>query len=64
MWLGIHITFLTSFRNRLGALLTWAVAFSRESRRERAFPMLQIVPGRDMYQPRRETVTDPERTRS
>ena len=64
MWLGIHITFLTTFRNRLGALLTWAVAFSRESRRERAFPMQQIVPGRDMYQPQPETVTDPERTRS
>ena len=23
-WLGIHLTFLTTFRNRLGALLTWA----------------------------------------
>ena len=38
-WLGIHIAFLTTFRNRAGAILTWALAFSRESRRERAFTM-------------------------
>jgi NADH:ubiquinone reductase (H+-translocating) len=48
-WLGIHLAFLTSFRNRLGALLTWALAFSRESRRERAFTMQQIVRGHDLY---------------
>jgi len=48
-WLGIHIAFLTSFRNRLGAILTWALAFGRESRRERAFTMQQIVPGADLY---------------
>jgi NADH dehydrogenase len=48
-WLGIHIAFLTTFRNRLGAILTWALAFSRESRRERAFTMQQIVAGRDLY---------------
>jgi NADH dehydrogenase len=50
-WLGIHITFLTTFRNRIGALVSWAVAFSRESRPERAVSMQQIVPGRDLYQP-------------
>ena len=48
-WLVIHIAFLTSFRNRLGAILTWATAFSRETRRERAFSMQQIVAGRDLY---------------
>ena len=64
MWLGIHIAFLTGFRNRLGAVLTWAVAFSRESRRERAFTMMQIVPGRDIYQPQPEPAAEPERTRS
>jgi len=50
-WLGIHITFLTTFRNRLSALLTWTLAFGRESRRERAFTMQQIVRGRDIYTP-------------
>jgi NADH:ubiquinone reductase (H+-translocating) len=48
-WIGIHITFLTTFRNRLGALVTWATAFTRETRRERAFAMQQIVPGKDLY---------------
>lgn len=49
-WLGIHIAFLTTFRNRFGAILTWALAFSRESRRERAFTMQQIVAATDVYQ--------------
>jgi NADH dehydrogenase len=48
-WLGIHITFLTSFRNRLGALLSWTLTFSRESRRERAFTMQEIAIGSDLY---------------
>jgi NADH dehydrogenase len=38
-WLLIHLTFLTGYRNRLGALLTWAVTFSRETRRERPFTL-------------------------
>jgi NADH:ubiquinone reductase (H+-translocating) len=49
-WLGIHIAFLTTFRNRFSAILTWALAFSRESRRERAFTMQQIVAATDVYQ--------------
>ena len=40
-WLLIHITFLTGFRNRASATITWAVTFSRESRRERAFTLPQ-----------------------
>jgi hypothetical protein len=48
-WLGIHIVFLTSFRNRAGAILTWTLAFGRESRRERAFSMQRIVPAEDVY---------------
>jgi len=41
--------FLTSFRNRLGALVSWAITFSRESRRERAFSLQAVVPGQDLY---------------
>jgi NADH dehydrogenase len=48
-WLGIHITFLTGYRNRLGALLSWTMTFSREKRRERAFTMQQMVMGKDLY---------------
>jgi NADH dehydrogenase len=48
-WLGIHLMFLTSFRNRLGALLTWGLTFTRESRRERAFSLQVVLPGKDIY---------------
>jgi NADH dehydrogenase len=33
VWLFIHIAFLTGYRNRIGAILTWWVAFTREVRR-------------------------------
>jgi NADH:ubiquinone reductase (H+-translocating) len=36
-WLFIHLGFLTGFRNRAGALLTWWPAFARDVRRERAY---------------------------
>ena len=62
-WLGIHIAFLTSFRNRISAVLTWAIAFSRESRRERAFTMMQTVPGQDVYQPQPDLDQRPEGVR-
>ncbi|MFB0632866.1 NAD(P)/FAD-dependent oxidoreductase [Streptomyces sp. AB3(2024)] len=38
-WLFIHLAFLTGFRNRLGAVLSWSVAFATSSRRERAYAM-------------------------
>ncbi|TCN43054.1 NADH dehydrogenase [Kribbella orskensis] len=53
-WLGIHLAFLTGYRNRFGAVLSWAIAFSRETRRERAFTMQQVAPGgADLYRNRR-----------
>ena len=49
-WLGIHLTFLTSYRNRFGAVLSWVITFSRESRRERAFTAPESLPdGRAPY---------------
>ncbi|MGN6793549.1 MAG: NAD(P)/FAD-dependent oxidoreductase, partial [Streptosporangiaceae bacterium] len=41
-WLFIHIAFLTGFRNRFGAVLTWWVAFTRDVRRERAFTAREV----------------------
>jgi NADH dehydrogenase len=41
-WLLVHIAFLTGFRNRAGAVLTWAAAFARDIRRERAFTSGQL----------------------
>jgi NADH:ubiquinone reductase (H+-translocating) len=37
VWLFIHIGFLTGYRNRVGAILGWWFAFTRDTRRERAF---------------------------
>jgi NADH:ubiquinone reductase (H+-translocating) len=36
-WLFIHIGFLTGYRNRIGAVMGWWYAFSRDLRRERTF---------------------------
>ncbi|HEY2550546.1 MAG TPA: FAD-dependent oxidoreductase [Streptosporangiaceae bacterium] len=49
VWLFIHIAFLTGYRNRVGAVLTWWLAFTRDSRRERAFTTRQVGFVRDIY---------------
>jgi NADH:ubiquinone reductase (H+-translocating) len=49
VWLFIHIAFLTGYRNRAGAVLTWAVTFVRESGRERTFTTRQIGSLHDLY---------------
>ena len=36
LWLVVHITFLTGFKNRFGALTRWAVSFVGHGRYERA----------------------------
>jgi len=48
-WLFIHIAFLTGYRNRLGAVMTWALAFTRDSRRERAYTVARVDTARDAY---------------
>src|SRR3954451_4803756 len=49
VWLFIHIAFLTGYRNRVGAVLTWAVTFTRDARRERAFTTREIGSLHDLY---------------
>jgi NADH:ubiquinone reductase (H+-translocating) len=49
IWLFIHIAFLTGYRNRLGAILTWWLAFTRDVRRERAYTTRQVGIMRDVY---------------
>jgi NADH:ubiquinone reductase (H+-translocating) len=49
VWLFIHIAFLTGFRNRLGAILTWWVAFTRDARRERAYTTRAVGVRADVY---------------
>jgi NADH dehydrogenase len=36
LWLVVHLTFLTGFKNRFGALARWAVSFVGRGRAERA----------------------------
>ena len=50
-WLFVHIAFLTGYRNRVGAILTWSVAFSRDIRRERAFTTRPTGMLQDLYEP-------------
>jgi NADH:ubiquinone reductase (H+-translocating) len=49
VWLFIHIGFLTGYRNRLGAVLSWWFAFTRDLRRERTFTTKQVGIVRDVY---------------
>jgi NADH dehydrogenase len=49
IWLFIHIAFLTGYRNRLGAMLTWWLAFTRDVRRERTFTTQQIATLPDVF---------------
>ncbi len=55
VWLFIHIAFLTGYRNRFGAILTWWVAFTRDIRRERAYTTREVGRVRDVYEPLEET---------
>jgi NADH dehydrogenase len=49
IWLFIHIAFLTGYRNRVGAVLTWWLAFTRDIRRERTFTTQEIKNMTDIY---------------
>ena len=43
MWLVVHITFLTGFKNRLSALFHWAGTFLAGGRAERTITIRQVV---------------------
>src|SRR5262249_13438632 len=49
MWLGVHLVFLTGFRNRFGALLRWSGALLGRRREERAFTVRRASAGDDSY---------------
>ncbi|MCD6638587.1 MAG: FAD-dependent oxidoreductase, partial [Nocardioides sp.] len=42
MWLAVHLVYLTGFKNRVSALLRWAVTFISNSRSERTSTEQQI----------------------
>ena len=47
-WLFVHLAFLTGFRNRVGALISWSWAFIGRSRNQRTFTVEEIG-GSDIY---------------
>jgi NADH dehydrogenase len=49
VWLFIHIGFMTGYRSRLGAVLSWWLAFTRGMRRERTFTIREVGVVRDVY---------------
>jgi NADH:ubiquinone reductase (H+-translocating) len=54
-WLFIHIAFLTGYRNRAGAILSWWITFTRDLRRERSFTSHAVGRTKDIYLPEPET---------
>jgi NADH:ubiquinone reductase (H+-translocating) len=42
MWLGVHLVYITGFKNRVTALLHWAVSFLGRGRSERTTTEQQI----------------------
>jgi NADH:ubiquinone reductase (H+-translocating) len=43
MWLVVHVTFLTGFKNRVSALANWVVAFIGRGRRQRTITKRQAL---------------------
>src|SRR5215207_5586512 len=62
MWLGVHLVFLTGFRNRLGALFRWSGALLGRHRDERAFTTRRASSGDDSYASVLPTNIDQQRT--
>jgi NADH:ubiquinone reductase (H+-translocating) len=47
VWLVVHLTFLTGFKNRLGALFHWVISFCGRGRSERTISTRELIdPGR------------------
>ncbi len=42
MWLGVHLVYLTGFKNRVSALMRWAITFISNTRSERTTTEQQI----------------------
>jgi hypothetical protein len=42
MWLAVHLTFLTGFKNRAATLANWTVAFLGRGRRQRTITKQEV----------------------
>jgi NADH:quinone reductase (non-electrogenic) len=61
MWIFVHLTFLTGFKNRFTALFKWLTSFVGRSRDERTISMLQasarVIAARSGVRPGEEDLT-------
>ena len=62
LWLVVHLTFLTGFKNRVSALARWALSFIGRSRAERTITDQQVVArlALEMHRPARHGVPGPD----
>jgi NADH dehydrogenase len=44
MWLVVHVTFMTGFKNRFRTLISWGLSFLGRGRAERALTVEKIGP--------------------
>ena len=57
VWLAVHLTFLTGFKNRFSALMHWIVSFFGRSRSERTITLQQVFARQALEEAgRRQTV--------
>ncbi len=62
MWLGVHLVYLTGFKNQISALMRWAITFISNNRSERTTTEQQIFARAALARLRRgaaDLVTDP-----
>jgi NADH dehydrogenase len=50
VWLVVHLTFLTGFKNRVSALAHWTITFCGRSRGERTITQQQVFARRRLAQ--------------
>jgi NADH:ubiquinone reductase (H+-translocating) len=54
VWLVVHLTFLTGFKNRVSALFHWTISFFGRSRGERTITMQQVFARRALQESGRQ----------
>jgi len=64
VWGLIHIAFLTGYRNRAGALMSWLSTLASGNRRELVFPVHDVDTGRAAFEPGSPTGKGPGWLRS
>jgi NADH dehydrogenase len=58
LWLAVHLTFLTGFKNRVSALFHWTISFFGRSRAERTITAQQVFARRALAETARDGALD------